>query len=442
MTMATRVMIDGFNLALDKGTGVATYARNLSHELHIMGLGVDVLYGKQAYNGRDLLRREVTFYDTKINQNVFLKFLSSGSKFIISLLTTPTELPINGQVITRTYASRLPYADRIWNWPNVFGSAEALYYTTGITRSLRMTSPPDIMHWTYPLPIRTLGARNIYTIHDLVPLRLPYTTGDHKIHYLKLMRHLVKKADHIVTVSETSRRDIISLLGCPEDRVTNTYQSVEIPAKLREKPDDVVRREVEGAFGLTYKNYFLFYGAIEPKKNIGRLIEAYLASGVTTPLVIVGAEAWKAETELRLLNEKTNQFTEQIENRYITRERVRRFDYAPFPLLVSLIRGAKAVTFPSLYEGFGLPVLEAMLLGTPVITSREGSTPEVAGEAAILIDPYDPRTLSEAIIEVDRNAELRDRLSAAGRAQAALYSPEAYRGRLKDLYGKVLQRPV
>jgi glycosyltransferase involved in cell wall biosynthesis len=107
-------------------------------------------------------------------------------------------------------------------------------------------------------------------------------------------------------------------------------------------------------------------------------------------------------------------------------------------LLVNLIRGAKAVVFPSLYEGFGLPILESMQLGTPVITSTEGATPEVAGDAALLVDPYDPRAIAGAILEIDGNAELRERLSKAGREQARRFSPEAYRARLSAVYEKVL----
>ena len=108
--------------------------------------------------------------------------------------------------------------------------------------------------------------------------------------------------------------------------------------------------------------------AFNEAENIGRLIEAYLSSQVETPLVIVGAQAWKSEQELKLLGE-TGTVYGSLERRRGARKRIIQMPYAPFPLLVSLIRGAKVAMFPSLYEGFGLPVLEAMLLGTPVICS-------------------------------------------------------------------------
>ena len=106
-------------------------------------------------------------------------------------------------------------------------------------------------------------------------------------------------------------------------------------------------------------------------------------------------------------------------------------------MLMTLVRGARAVLFPSLYEGFGLPVLEAMSLGTPVITSKTSSLLEVAGSAALLVDPYDVGALREAILAVDAKTEPRARLSAAGLKQAALFSEAAYQGRLKDLYARL-----
>ena len=166
--------------------------------------------------------------------------------------------------------------------------------------------------------------------------------------------------------------------------MTNTYQAVEIPAKYANKPADIVKQEVEGTFNLNYKGYMLFFGAIEPKKNVARLIEAYLGSGVEVPLVIVGKLGWKSEQELKLLNADVINYLEQVDNLMVTRKRIYRIEYASFPLLVSLIRGAKAVMFPSLYEGFGLPALEAMQLGTPVLSSTGGSMPEVCQDAALL----------------------------------------------------------
>jgi glycosyltransferase involved in cell wall biosynthesis len=116
---------------------------------------------------------------------------------------------------------------------------------------------------------------------------------------------------------------------------------------------------------------------------------------------------------------------------------VRRFRYVRPSILTTLIRGARAVVFPSLYEGFGLPVLEAMVLGTPVVTSRESSLPEIAGDAALLVDPYDADDIARAITTIVNDADLRAELSRRGRQQAATFSVERYRERVAALYASL-----
>lgn len=440
-TRRPRIFIDGYNLALEQGTGVATYARNLSFGLRDLGADVGVLYGThESTISVTPLIREIGFFDVKVGRPpVWVRAMHTVRR----ALTTPfgevaTQVPMTGQVIQDAYRARLPYFDQIWNVQQLF-DAQRLHFNLYKRRmSVHFRVPPDIMHWTYPLALKVNGARNIYTLHDLVPLRLPYTTLDNKRQYYRLTRQLTRAANHIVTVSEASKRDIVNLLGVPEERVTNTYQSVEIPAKYANKPLDDVRMDVEGTFGLTMGRYFLFFGAIEPKKNIGRLIEAYLASGVEDPLIIVGKKAWKSRQELRLLTDNEHvTYLLTRGNVTETRQRIILQKYAPFPLLVSLIRGAKAVLFPSLYEGFGLPALEAMLLGTPVMTSNTSSMPEVVGDAAMKVDPYDTRAMVDAIRALDTDADLRSRLSAFGPRQASLFSPERYQVRVRDAYAKL-----
>lgn len=434
MTTTKKILIDGYNLGLEKGTGVATYARNLSYEMHNLGHAVWVLYGNPAATSRDPLLREISFFDGgSVDRGGKLDIAGQA----IQALRAPfghrgVDVPITGRVISRTFDARLPRYDTIVNAADVFRRSQNGFKLWRRLGHVDLPQKPDLAHWTYPLPVRVKGVPNIYTFHDIVPLRLPYTTLDHKRHYLALLRKLERTADHIVTVSESSKRDLIDILGIAPDRITNTYQSVEIPAALRDKSDEQVAREVEGLVPVDYKNYYLFWGSIEPKKNIGRMIEAYLVSKVDGPLVIVGAQAWKSEGELRLLNGMTE--SRDRKRGAKSGKRVIQLPYAPFPLLVSLIRGARAALFPSLYEGFGLPALEAMMLGTPVICSNTASLPEIAGDAALMIDPYDTAALTDAIRRLDADADLRAELTRRGLAQAARFSTAAYRDRLHALY--------
>lgn len=437
--MRPRIYIDGHNLALDQGTGVATYARNLSFRLGGLGAEVGVLYGTRASPSRNPLIREIAFFDNRVGEpNAWLRWVRSARRTVLSPFGEfASGVPVTGKVVSTTFESRMPHYDHLWNVENGFTVAHNHFKTYKARMTVRMPRPPEIMHWTYPLAMRIPGAKNIYTLHDLVPLRLPYTTLDHKRRYFRLNKLLVQKADHIVTVSEASKRDIVNLLGADPDKVTNTYQSVEIPKKFADKPVPEAMDEIKGSFGLDWKGYFMFFGAIEPKKNVGRMIEAFLSSGSDLPLVIVGKQAWKSEEELKLLFDDHIRYQVQEGSILRTRRKIILLDYAPFRLLISLIRGARACLFPSLYEGFGLPALEAMKLGTPVMTSNTSSLPEVVGDAAITVDPYDVRAMVEAIRALDTDAELRGWLEQAGPRRAALFSAEQYERRLAEVYARL-----
>jgi glycosyltransferase involved in cell wall biosynthesis len=442
--MRPRILIDGFNLALEHGTGVSTYARNLSYRLGAAGAEVEVLYGRHVNPKWSDLIKEIAFFDDPAIERMTLRRQARRLRrtLMAGFGETATGIPITGQVVADTYAGRLPHFDRLWNIEDVFNRAHNRFKMFHGSVPVSVRGPaPAIAHWTYPLPMRMPGAKNIYTFHDLVPLRLPFTTLDHKRRYFRLCRMLLAQSDHILTVSEASRRDIINLLGADPAKVTNTYQSVELPPSLANKPEDQARDEIRGAFGLEWKGYNLFFGAIEPKKNLGRLIEAHLVSGIETPLVILGKQAWKSDQEMKLLFEDHQRWMTDRGEQKLTQRKLREqiilLDYAPFRLLVSVIRGAKAVMFPSLYEGFGLPALEAMSLGTPVLTSNTSSLPEVVGDAAVRVNPYDVRAMVEGIRALDSDHELRDHLSWAGRQRAAIFSGAAYERRLADVYARL-----
>lgn len=431
-----RVGVDGFNLAMPRGTGVATYGRVLTQALAGMGHPVDVLYGLDITPRTSELLREVVFFDNLDQEGGRKRPGVLTPRWVREALggRKPSEampVPITGRVLSEPFRSRMPAYDRILNVHDLWGRAERHFKRWGRFMPVRIPDPPAVMHWTYPLPVLLEGARNVYTLHDLVPLRMPYTTLDNKGAYLRLIRGCLRWGDHVCTVSESSRRDIMDLFGVPGDRVTNTYQSA-VPAAA--PVDDAgLAGWLAGLFGLQRDGYFLFFGALEPKKNIGRLLEAYLASGIAAPLVVVGGRAWKSEGELRLI-QGAGAGLAAVQS-------VRQFEYMPRPWLTALIQGARAVVFPSLYEGFGLPVLEAMQLGTPVVTSTESSLPEVAGDAAFLVNPYDTGAIAGAMRALDGNPALRTRLSAAGVRQAARFAMPEYQARLRGLYASVLAGP-
>jgi glycosyltransferase involved in cell wall biosynthesis len=428
-----RVLIDGYNFGIDKGTGVATYGRNLSRVVSSLGHDVVVCYGAKWKAPKSEFLREVAFFDAvqpKVDGypqalGLFVDGVSA------SLGCAATLIPISGNVNFDSVKARLPHFDELWNSRDLYRRAMRSFRWVGRFASLQIPEI-DVAHWTYPLPIFTPGAKNIYTLHDLVPLKLPQTTLDNKKIYYRLCMALASRADHIVTVSETSRRDIVEILGVSPDKVTNTYQAVEFPEAALKKTEAELRNELTGIFGLHWKGYFLFYGAIEPKKNIGRIVEAYLSSTVCCPLVVVGAPGWKSEEELRLL-----EAVKELPTADGNQRRIIRIEYLPLPLLMTVIRGAKATIFASLYEGFGLPVLESMVLRTAVITSNTSSLPEVAGDAALLVDPLSVSELVHAIRAIDSDEYLRMSLENKGVIRSRVFSKEKYAERINDVYAHI-----
>jgi len=443
------VLLEAYNVALRRGTGIATYVRNLTEAAKANGYSVDgLLHSFSALETKDPLLGEINFYDARnLAPSKFIENVESNWRrgigvpfgFKAQRLTRSGMIVDSGAaalsavtLFRNTYVARM-FMD--------FSRFHFKRYRTAA--QLRLSQAPDLFHATQVIPLKVPRAANIYTIHDVVPLLLPYSTLDDKKFFLSAVRYLCKKADHIVTVSESSKADIITLTGIPERRITNTYQAVTIPERLLAESVDDVATTLENLFGLAYQKYFLFHGAIEPKKNISRLISAYAASGSICPLVIAGPLGWEYQEDLAQIERFSGQEASEnkakaLENKAKPSRKILRLDYLPFAHLVTLIRGARALLFPSLYEGFGLPVLEAMSLGTPVMTSTAASLAEVAGDAALLVDPLDIRAMTKAIQKIDADSDLRAELGQRGAERAKLFSPEVYQQRIGTLYRSVL----
>lgn len=430
-----RVGIDGYNFAIPKGTGISSYGLNLASTLSDAGHRIEGVFGLHV--GENPKLRETLFFERigkeQTGRRVFgsrwRRRLGMAKASLYPWLSpTAVDVPLTDQVDREAFSDSLPDFDRLVSSAGLFHTAGRHFTLTGKMLTLQMERPPQIMHWTYPVPVRLAGSRNVYTIHDLVPLRLPYATLGDKPRFDRLIRTCCASADHICTVSDYSRQDILGRIDIDPAKVTNTYQIARLPERVASEPAATSADIVRGTLGLEPQGYFLFFGSLEPKKNLGRLLEAYLGLNLKTPLVIVGARAWLSEGELSLLPAEAD-----------GDRRIVRLDYLSRDLLLRVIRTAKAVLFPSVSEGFGLPALEAMQLGTPVLTSNRSSLPEIVGEAAVLVDPYDANDIAAGIARLDRDEALRRRLSEAGPIQAGHYSSHAYLARLEAMYTAMLK---
>lgn len=377
--MSRRVCLDGRSLGLRHGTGVAAYAGSLAAHLPGAGWGVDVLRDDGPPHGRT--RRWL------------------GAAWPGASHAVPAAPPAG--------------FGHAWAAPDVFRRAQVFFDIHRRMMPVHATSGPGLVHWTYPLPLWMHGISNIYTIYDLIPLLHPALTPIAPARFGRLLRAVVRRADHIVTISEAVRADIVRHLGVDPSRITNAYVPV----------------DVSGAGPGRVCGHFLVCGTVEPRKNIARLLAAYRESGVRAPLVLAGPDGWRAAeslagTEIRPLEAMPDG----------AQGGVWRAPWLPRPALLALMRDARAVLFPSLAEGFGMPVAEAMALGVPVLTSRGGATEEVAGGAALLVDPHDTTALAAGIAALDRDADLRGRLRAAGLARAGAFSAAACAAKVAAVY--------
>jgi glycosyltransferase involved in cell wall biosynthesis len=253
------------------------------------------------------------------------------------------------------------------------------------------------------LPFVPTRARVISMVHDLIPLQFPSTTfrnAAHRWYYNVLIRAAARRADLILTNSDYSRREIISGLDLPETKVRKITLGVEMTPFAD-------RARVASALGRyrIRQPFLLALGGTEPRKNNARVIAAFHKSASAYPdlqLAIAGSN-WRGHVfESSLLS-----------------ERVRLLGYVSQDDLPLVMQSAEALVFPSLYEGFGLPVVESMALGTPVITSSVTALPEVAGGAALLVNPNDVDEMAAAVRLILDNRDLAADLSRRGRARSA-----------------------
>ena len=287
----------------------------------------------------------------------------------------------------------------------------------------------DLFHAPhYVLPPLT-PCRSIVTIHDCIHLRFPqYLPNRLAYAYARASLWIAThRSSRVLTVSEASKRDILKYFRVPAAKIDVIYNAID--ERFGEAPDDEEVARVRERYQLN-DPFVLYAGNIKPHKNLERLIEAFheLRKGDLehVKLLIIGDEISKYATLRRAVHH------------YQLHKHVRFFGFVPDKTLAVLYRLASVFVFPSLYEGFGLPPLEAMASGTPVITSNVSSLPEVVGDAALLIDPYDASAIAAAMRQVLTEPALREDLRRRGLQRVREFSWERSVRRVREIYGEVL----
>jgi glycosyltransferase involved in cell wall biosynthesis len=254
-----------------------------------------------------------------------------------------------------------------------------------------------------PIPEAPLFSRCRYivTVHDLIPLRFGKPFSRLTTYFRYYIPQVLHQAEHIICNSESTKQEVMEFFGIRSQKITSTLLAYD-RAHFRN-------------LNLPEGNYFLYIGRHDRHKNLHRLIKAFstLSHHQDCKLYLAGPTDDRYTPDLKVLVRELG-----IE------ERVQFLNYIPYTDLPALINRAIALVFPSLWEGFGLPALEAMACGTPVITSNLSTLPEVTGDAALLIDPYDVGAIADAMQTVANSSQLRGKMSSAGLERAALFSWE------------------
>ncbi len=316
-------------------------------------------------------------------------------------------------------------------------------WLTRLWYRLRLPLPVEL--WTGPLhlfhapdfflpPVRR-QTRTVVTIYDLSFVRQPETVMPGMMQHLtEWVPRSVAQADHVIAISEATRQDLIELYQTPPAKISVLYPAVTSDFQPLTNPQELAA--VRHKYGLGENPFILSVGTLQPRKNYQRLIQAFAQMGeINNPngslplrLVIVGSKGWQYEqifaevTKLDLTN------------------RVHFLGFVADSDLPTLYNAASLFVYPSLYEGFGIPALEALACGIPVIASNLSALPEVVGEAGVLVDPYHVDALAAAMTRLLGDADLKLRLRAAGLAQAAKFTWVGMAAKLLKVYHSLLRQ--
>ena len=289
------------------------------------------------------------------------------------------------------------------------------------------TGPLDLFHAAdFFLPPVKRGTKTIVTVHDLSFARRPETTMPGMSRQLNTwVPRSVAQADHVIAVSQATRQDLMEVYHTPPEKISVLYHGV--TAAFRPIQDKAKLQAVRQKYHLGDGPFILSVGTIQPRKNYRRLIQAFARLDTPASLVIAGGRGWHYQ---EIFNEAVKQGLEQ---------RVHFPGFVADTDLPALYSAARLFIYPSLYEGFGLPALEAMACGAPVIASNTSSLPEVVGQAGLMVNPTDVDDMAAAITGLLTDADLRQKLSQAGQEQARRFRWEDMAVKLLDLYKMILQ---
>ena len=381
-----KVAIDISPLARQNRTGIENYIFNLCKNLPLVDKKNEYVLFANSYGHHQPLRAAAEEIGLRNHQNM------------------------------STRVSRLPGTILKFMWRYLHGpSAE------------RLVGGIDIFHVSDRLGPPLKKAKLVVTIFDLTPMKFKGFFTEKAANYFTIyFKEIIPKAAVVIAISQCTKNDILEYFDIAEERVEVIPLAAD--ANYKQVQDKIAVDKVKARYKIN-RDYILFVGTLEPRKNITNIIRAYNMLPhhlkYNHLLVICGKKGWYYEEIFRTVEELN------LEDNVIFT------GYVPDKDVPLLMNGAKVFVYPSFYEGFGLPPLEAMACGTPVISSNVSSIPEVVGNAGILVNPNNVEELSDAIVRVVSNEELRAQLSEKGLRQANKFSWRATVEKTVEVYNRV-----
>ena len=287
------------------------------------------------------------------------------------------------------------------------------------------TGPADLYHATdFVLPPTLPRTRTLLTVHDLSFVRVPDATSPSLRRYLEsVVPRSVRRADHVLADSRATKNDLMEVYRTPSDKITVLYSGVD--SRFGRVSNEATLARILDKYGLKDLQYVLSVGTVQPRKNYSRMIRALSElrdRGSDVHYAIAGGSGWLEDEMYRSIRESRMD------------DRVHILGFVSDQDLPALYSGARALLAVSLYEGFGLPVLEAMACGTPVITSNLSSLPEVAGDAGVLVNPLDIDAITDSVVALLADSNLREQLIAEGLDHVKRFSWANAARQLKSVY--------
>lgn len=299
----------------------------------------------------------------------------------------------------------IPFPARLW---------QRLANRTGMPR-VEWTTRFDAFFAPNYIPPATRTKSLVVTVHDLAFKILPETAPHANRFWHRYFEHSLEQAAEIITVSEATRRDLCEIYEIDPGKVTAILSGVDLDVFKPAGSDDIAG--VKTRFGIDGP-YLIFVGGLEPRKNLRMLLRAFshLSPDIRPTLVLAGAPVHWIPGGPEIMTSAMRSLPRDV------REHVVLTGYVSEEEKVALLSGAEALVYPSVYEGFGMPVLEAMACGTPVLTSNLSSLPEVAGDDALLVDPYETSAIADGMEKLLTDEQLRTRLKGAGSARVQRFT--------------------